>query len=111
VTAGRACLHHLDLATRPSPSVLDRITRPCVARSDGLEEIEDVLRARSSPKSEQVVIRIDQSPAAADRHEPGVPDLRQDHRGIHSADPFGRQRAADVYAPRTTSKSPVGQPA
>ena len=79
----RASLGHLDLATCPGASMLDRLTRPWVLRLSRLEEVKDVLRARCRPKSEQLVIRISEGPTAADRHEARVPDLREDH-GWHS---------------------------
>lgn len=63
--------------------MLDRLTRPQVIRLSRLEEIEDVLRARSRPQSEEVVMRISEGSAPADRHEAWVPDLREDH-GWHS---------------------------
>jgi hypothetical protein len=79
VAARRAGLHHLDLATDPGAGIFDRLTRPRVIGPNRLEETEDVLRAQCRPQSEEVVIRIGEGPAAADRHEARVPDLREDH--------------------------------
>jgi hypothetical protein len=79
----RASLGHLDLATHPGASMLDRLTRSWVLRLSRLEQVKDVLRARCRPKSEELVIRIGEGPTAADRHEARVSDLREDH-GWHS---------------------------
>nr|WSW47939.1 hypothetical protein OG296_35330 [Streptomyces sp. NBC_01001] len=83
MAACRTRLGHLDLASHPGAGMLDRLTRPWVLGLSRLEEVKDVLRARCRPKSEEVVIRISESPTAADRHETRVPDLREDH-GWHS---------------------------
>ena len=83
MAARRASLGHLDLATHPGAGMLDRLTRPWIFRLSRLEEVKDVLRARCRPKSEEMVIRISEGPATADRHEARVPDLWEDH-GWHS---------------------------
>src|SRR5215831_13739619 len=83
MTGRRASLGHLDLATHPGAGMLDRLTRSWVLRLSRLEEAKNVLRARCRPQSEELVIRIGEGPAAADRHEAMVPDLREDH-GRHS---------------------------
>jgi hypothetical protein len=59
------------------------LTRPRVLRLGRLEEAKHVLRTRCRPKSEELVIRIGEGPAAADRHQARVPGLREDH-GRHS---------------------------
>ena len=82
----RASLGHLDLATHPGASMLDRLTRSWVLRLSRLEQVKDVLRARCRPKREELVIRIGEGPTAADRHEARVSDLREDH-GRHSYHP------------------------
>jgi hypothetical protein len=79
MAARRASLGHLDLATYPSASMLDRLTRSRIFRLSRLEKLEDVLRAHCRPKSEEMVIRIGEGPTAADRHQTRVPDLREDH--------------------------------
>jgi hypothetical protein len=76
-------LHHLDLATHPGAGMLDRLTRSWVTGLNRLEEVQDVLRARGGPESEELVIRILESPTTADRYEARVPDFREDH-GWHS---------------------------
>jgi hypothetical protein len=85
MAARHASLGHLDLATRPGACTLDRLTGSWVLRLSRLEEVKDMFRARCRPKSEEMVIRISQSPTAADRHEARVPDLRQDHGWTPSA--------------------------
>ncbi len=79
----RASLGHLDLATHPGASMLDRLTRSWILRLSRLESVKNVLRTRCRPKSEQLVIRVGEGPTAADRHEARVPDLRKNH-GWHS---------------------------
>src|SRR5215468_3997015 len=79
----RASLGHLHLATHPGAGMLDRLTRSRVLRPGRLEEVKDVLRARCRPKGQELVIRIGEGPTAANRHEAGVSDLREDH-GWHS---------------------------
>jgi len=79
VAAGRASLHHLDLATGPGAGVLDRFMWSWVLGLSRLEQVKDVPRARCGPESEQMVIRIREGPTATDRHEARVPNLREDH--------------------------------
>jgi hypothetical protein len=75
----RASLGHRHLATHPRAGMLDRLTRSWVLRLSQLEEVKDVLRARCSPKSEELVIRIGERPASPDRDETRVSDFRKDH--------------------------------
>ena len=70
MTTGRACLHHLHVASYPGTSMLDRLSRTWVRGTFGLEEREDMFRTQRSPQRKQVVIQIGERPAAADRHEP-----------------------------------------
>ena len=60
--------------------MLDGLTRSWILRVSGFEQVQDVLSACGCPKSEQMVIRVRQGPAAADRHEARVAYLREDHR-------------------------------
>jgi hypothetical protein len=83
VAARRPSRGHRDLAAHPGADMLYRLAWPWVRGLRRLEEVKDVLRARCRPKSEEMVIRISEGPAAADRHEASVPDLREDH-GWHS---------------------------
>ena len=75
----RAGPGHRDLASRPGTGLLDGLTRSWVLRLSRLEEDEDVLRARCRPQGEEMVIRIDESSTAADRHETRVAVFREDH--------------------------------
>jgi hypothetical protein len=59
--------------------MLDRLTRPWVLGPRRLEEVEDMLRACCRPEREELVVCIGERPAAADRHEARVADLREDH--------------------------------
>ena len=79
MTARSAGLHHLNLASRPSASMVDRLTWSWVLRLSRLEEVKDVLRARCRPQGEELVIRIGECPTAADRHETRVANFREDH--------------------------------
>src|SRR6202011_3928712 len=75
----RASLGHGGLAARPGPPEFDRATRSRVLRPSRLEDVKDVLRTRYCPQGEELVIRISESPTAADRHETRVAVLREDH--------------------------------
>src|SRR4051794_2549913 len=102
-----ASLHHFDLAAHPSTGVLDRLTRSRVLRLSRLEKVKNVLCARCRPKCEEVVIGVGEGPAAADRHEPRVSNLRKDHDGTSICDgPQGQGRGATghsaTFPPRTT---------
>src|SRR6266571_8754298 len=75
----RASLGHVDLAARPCARLLDRLTRSRVLRLSRLEEVKDVLPARCRPQGEELVIRINEGPTTADRHETRVAVFRKDH--------------------------------
>jgi hypothetical protein len=81
MTARRTSLHHLHLATHPSASMLDRLTRSWVLWLSRLKKVKNVLRARCRPKSDEMMIRIGEGPTAADRHEARVSHFREDHGG------------------------------
>jgi hypothetical protein len=85
MTSGRTCLGHGDLVACPGPREVDRATRSRVPRLSRLEEVEDMFRARRRPQCEEMVIRIRERPAAADRHEPSVAFFREDHPSTRSA--------------------------
>jgi hypothetical protein len=74
-----ASLHHRDLTVHPGAGVLDRITWSWVIGLSRLEQVKDVLRARRSPQSEEMVIRVSEGPTATNRHKPRVPNLGEDH--------------------------------
>jgi len=59
--------------------VLDGLTGPRVVGPNLLEKRKDVLRAFRRPQSEEVVVRIGESPATPDRHETRVPHRRKNH--------------------------------
>ena len=84
MAARRASLGHRDLATRPGAGLLNRLTGSPVLRPSRLEPVEDVLRARCRPQGEELVIRIGESPTAADRHETRVAVFRE----YHTQQPF-----------------------
>jgi hypothetical protein len=79
MAARRTSLGNRHFATHPGTSSLYCLTRSWVPGLGRLEKVKNVFRARSRPKSEELVIRIGEGPAAADRHEARVPDLREDH--------------------------------
>jgi hypothetical protein len=93
MAARRASLHHLDLATHPGAGMLDRLTRSWVLGLSRLEKVKNVLCARCRPESEELVVRVSESPTAADRHETRVSDLREDHGRnfyhLHPSNPVG----------------------
>ena len=59
--------------------MLDRLTWSWVPGLNRLEQVKDVLRARRRPESEELMIRVRESPTTADRYEAKVPDFREDH--------------------------------
>jgi hypothetical protein len=72
-------LHYRNLAAHPGTGVLDRLPRSGIFRSGGLEEMQNVFRARRRPQREEVVIRVGEGSTTADRHEARVANLRKDH--------------------------------
>jgi hypothetical protein len=80
MAARRTRLRHRDLATCPGTCLLNCLMRSWVRRLSRLEEVKDVLRARCRPPGEELVMRIGEGPAAADRHETRVAVFREDHR-------------------------------
>lgn len=76
MAGGRASLGHADLAARPGAGLLDRLTRSQVFGLSRLEAVKDVLRAGCRPQGKELVIRIGESPTAADRHETRVAVFR-----------------------------------
>jgi hypothetical protein len=81
MTARRASLRHRDLAARPGPPPFDGATGAVIARARPFEVGQPVLRTNSRPEGEKLVIGIGEGSPAADRHEPGVADVREDHPG------------------------------
>ena len=104
-TTGRlAGLGHLDLAMRPAASMLDRLTRSRVLRPSRLEEVEDMCCAGCRPQREELMVCIGERPAAADRHEARVADVREDH----ALTPITRAPACRL-APVSAVKGPAPQ--
>jgi len=79
MTARRTRLGHGYFSTRPGPPEFDRGPRSPVVWPSRLEEVKDMLRAERGPQGEEVVIRVGEGAAAADRYEPRVTLLRKDH--------------------------------
>jgi hypothetical protein len=79
VTSRGAGLGHRGLAARPCPGLLDCVTRPRVRRLRRLKEVQDVLRTRSRPQGEQVMVRIRECATAADGDEARVANFGEDH--------------------------------
>jgi hypothetical protein len=75
----RARLGHRDVATHPGAGLRDRLARSWVRGLRRLEEVKDVLRARSRPEGEEPVIRIGEGSTPADRHETRVALFRENH--------------------------------
>ena len=75
----RAGLRHPDLASRPCPNLLDRQTGPRVRRLYRLEEVQNVLCARGSPQSQELMVGVRERPPAADGDEAGVAVSWKDH--------------------------------
>ena len=77
VAARRARPHHRQVAARPGPPCLDRLTWARVVGTHGLEGVEHVLRAGCRPQREEVVVGIREGATAPDRDEAGVGTLRE----------------------------------
>lgn len=75
----RASPGHRCLATHPGAGMFDRLTRSRIIRLSRLKKGKDVLRAQCRPQGEEPVIRIGESPAAADRHKTRVAVFWEDH--------------------------------
>ncbi len=81
VASGCPRLRHRDRAAHPGARLLKRIARALVSRSNGLEEMQDMLGACGGPHGKQVMIGISQRPAAADRDKAWIANVRQNHGG------------------------------
>jgi hypothetical protein len=75
----RAGLRHFDLASRPCLNLLDRQSGPRVRGLHRLEEVQNVLCARGSPQSQELMVGVRERPPAADGDEAGVAVFWQDH--------------------------------
>lgn len=98
------------LAARPCTPEFDRSPGPIVVRPRRLEQGQHVLGAVGGPGGEQLMVGVGQGAAAADRDEPRVADLGEDHHAGHvaampakvaaSTYPAGRDRRAGGKWPR-----------
>jgi hypothetical protein len=79
MAARRPGLRHSDLAACPCPNLLDRLAGPRVRGLHRLEEVQNVLRARGSPESQEPMVGVGKRPPTADGDEAGVAILREDH--------------------------------
>ena len=70
---------HLDLTAHPCPGLLDRMPWPRVQWPHSLEQVQDVLRACGCPQGQKPMVVVGERAAAADRDEPSVANLREDH--------------------------------
>ena len=75
----RSGLRHPDLAARPCPNLLDRLAGPRVPGLHRLEEVQNVLRARGSPQSQEPMVGVRKRPPTADGDEAGVAIFGEDH--------------------------------
>jgi hypothetical protein len=80
----RTSLSHGDLAARPGTGALDRPTWSLIRGPRGFEQVQDVLGTQSGPQGEKPMTRIGETSTLANRHEPTVADLREDHRQLAS---------------------------
>jgi len=59
--------------------MLDGLPWPWIIGMSRLEQVQDVLGARCRPEGEQVMVRVREGSAAADRHQARVAHRRKDH--------------------------------
>lgn len=57
----------------------DRLAGPRVRGLHRLEKVQNVLRARGSPESQEPMVGVDKRPPTADGDEAGVAIFREDH--------------------------------
>src|SRR5260370_41162729 len=79
MAARRSGLRHPDLAAGPCPNLLDRLAGPRVRGLHRFEEVQNVLRARGSPQSQEPMVGVGKRPPTADGDEAGVAIFREDH--------------------------------
>jgi hypothetical protein len=75
----RTGLRHPDLAARPCPNLLDRLTGPRIGGVHRLEEIQNVLCTRGRPQGEEPMVGVGERPPTADSDEAGIAVLWEDH--------------------------------
>src|SRR3954454_24991289 len=79
VACRRASLSPRDFPACPRPPEVDRPTRTLVVRPCPLEVVEHVLRAVGRPHREEAMVPILEAAAPAQRDEPRITDLGEDH--------------------------------
>jgi hypothetical protein len=79
MTTCRTGLRHPDLAVRPCPNLLDRLTGPRVQGLFRLEQVQNVLCTRRRPQSQEPMVGIRERPPAADRDEARIAGFGEDH--------------------------------
>ncbi|MFN8487094.1 MAG: hypothetical protein U0350_05835 [Caldilineaceae bacterium] len=80
-----AGLSHRDLAAHPRSNLLDCLAGPQVGRLRRLEEVQNVLCARSRPNGEELMVGVRERPPAADGDEAGVAVFGEDQGDTLSA--------------------------
>jgi hypothetical protein len=79
VSTARPSVHHLHLPTSPRARRLDRVPWASIRRLAVLEEMQNVFRALGSPQCQELMIRVSERPATADRDQARIADLGEDH--------------------------------
>ena len=109
----RSGLGHPDLAARPCPNLLDRLAGPRVRGLHRLEEVQNVLRARSRPQSQEPMVGVRKRPPTPNGDEAGVAIFGEDHgvtifvhgvRQSFSAPEIGETLGYRIIRPCTTRR-------
>ena len=79
MATGRPGLRHPDLTACPCAELLDRLARSRVGGLHRLEQVQNVLRARTRPQRQEPVVKVPKGPTAADGDEAGVAIFGKDH--------------------------------
>jgi hypothetical protein len=72
-------VHHLHIPTSPRARRIDRVPWASIRWLAVLEELQYVFRALGSPQRQELMIRISERPATADRDQARVAGLGEDH--------------------------------
>jgi len=72
-------VHHPHFSTSPRARRVDRVPWASIRWLAVLEEMQYVFRALGSPQRQELMIRISQRPATADRDQARVADLGKNH--------------------------------
>lgn len=108
VAAARAGSHHPHLAAGPRARRIDRLPGPRIRGLRLLEQVQNVLRTLGSPERQELVIRIGEHPATADRDQARVADVREDHGDAAPSEM--RMVRADISAFSKQTRLRVGSP-